>query len=65
MWYEIKTGERINQHRVNQAVDTQSKTIAAACNFCYIMLEDGVKTTGNEENVKVLDIAEMVSKGLE
>ena len=65
MWYEIKTGERINQHRVNQAVDTQAKTIAAACNFCNIMLEDGVKTTGNEENVRVVDIAEMVSKGLE
>ena len=65
MWYEIKTGERINQNRVNQAVGTEAKTIAAACNFCNIMLEDGVKTTGNEENVKVLDIAEMVSKGLE
>lgn len=65
MWYEIKTGERINQHRVNQAVDTKAKTIAAACNFCNIMLEDGVKTTGNEENIRVVDIAEMVSKGLE
>ena len=64
MWYEIKTGERINQNRVNQAVETQAKTIAAACNFCNIMLEDGVKTTGNEENVRVVDIAEMVSKGL-
>jgi len=28
------------------------------------MLEDGVKTTGNEENIKVIDIAEMVSKSL-
>ena len=65
MWYEIKTGERINQHRVNQAVDTEAKTIAAACNFCNIMLEDGVKTTGNEENIRVVDIAEMVSRGLE
>ena len=65
MWYEIKTGERINQNRVNQAVGTEAKTIAAACNFCNIMLEDGVKTTGNEENIRVVDIAEMVSKGLE
>ena len=64
MWYEIKTGDRINQNRVGQAVDTNAKTIAAACNFCNIMLEDGVKTTGNEENIKVVDIAEMVSKGL-
>ena len=65
MWYEVKTGERINQYRVNQAVDTKAKTIAAACNFCNIMLEDGIKTTGNEENIRVVDIAEMVSKGLE
>ena len=33
MWYEIKTGDRINQNRVKQAVDTKSKTVAAACNF--------------------------------
>ena len=64
MWYEIKTGDRINQNRVEQAVSTEAKTVAAACNFCNIMLEDGVKTTGNENNIKVLDIAEMVSKGL-
>ena len=64
MWYEIKTGERINQNRVNQAVNTKSTTVAAACNFCNIMLEDGVKTTQNEKNIRVLDIAEMVSKGL-
>ena len=64
MWYEIKTGDRINQNRVNQAVDTKATTVAAACNFCNIMLEDGVKTTGNEEKIKVLDIAEMVANGL-
>ena len=64
MWYEIKTGERVNQNRINQAVETNAKTVAAACNFCNIMLEDGVKTTGNEETLKVLDIAEMVSQGL-
>ena len=64
MWYEIKTGDRINQSRVEQAVETKAKTVAAACNFCNIMLEDGVKTTNNEENIRVMDIAEMVSKGL-
>jgi Fe-S oxidoreductase len=64
MWYEIKTGERINQNRIKQAVDTKAKTVAAACNFCNIMLEDGVKTTENEGNIRVLDIAEMVAEGL-
>ena len=64
MWYEIKTGERINQNRVKQAVQTDAKTVAAACNFCNIMLDDGIKTTGNDENIKVVDIAEMVSDSL-
>ena len=64
MWYEIKTGERINKHRFNQAVETKAKTVAAACNFCSIMLEDGMKVTGNDKDMQVLDIAEMVSKGL-
>ena len=64
MWYEVKTGDRINQNRVKQAVDTEAKTVAAACNFCNIMLEDGVKTTQNDSNINILDIAEMVSKGL-
>ena len=59
-----RVGERVNQNRINQAVETNAKTVAAACNFCNIMLEDGVKTTGNEETLKVLDIAEMVSQGL-
>ena len=64
MWYEIKTGERINQNRVKQAVQTDAKTVAAACNFCNIMLDDGIKTTGNDEKIKVVDIAEMVSDSL-
>jgi hypothetical protein len=28
------------------------------------MLEDGMKVTGNDKDMQVLDIAEMVSKGL-
>ena len=30
MWYEIKTGERINKNNFNQAVDTNAKTVIAA-----------------------------------
>ena len=28
------------------------------------MLEDGVKTTGNENRIKVKDVAELVAEGL-
>jgi len=64
MWYEIKTGERINHNRFKQAADTGATTVATACNFCNIMMEDGMKVTGNDEKMKVMDIAELVSKSL-
>ena len=64
MWYEIKTGERINHNRFKQAAKTGATTVATACNFCNIMMEDGMKVTGNDEKMKVMDIAELVSKSL-
>ena len=64
MWYEIKTGERINHNRFKQAADTGATTVATSCNFCNIMMEDGMKVTGNDEKMKVMDIAELVSKSL-
>ena len=64
MWYEIKTGERINHNRFKQAAETGATTVATACNFCNIMMEDGMKVTGNDEKMKVMDIAELVSKSL-
>ncbi|GIS55197.1 hypothetical protein Ct9H90mP29_22390 [bacterium] len=38
MWYEIKTGERINQHRVNQAVDTKQKQLPQHATFVILCL---------------------------
>ena len=32
--------------------------IAVACPFCYVMMDDGVKGEGKDEDVKVQDIAE-------
>ena len=64
MWYEIKTGERINHNRFKQAADTGATTVATSCNFCNIMMEDRMKVTGNDDKMKVMDIAELVSKSL-
>tara|TARA_B100001564_G_scaffold358716_1_gene378149 strand:+ start:86 stop:2101 length:2016 start_codon:yes stop_codon:yes gene_type:complete len=64
MWYEIKTGERINHNRFKQAADTGATTVATSCNFCNIMMQDGMKVTGNDDKMKVMDIAELVSKSL-
>ena len=62
MWYEVKTGERINRDRFEQAAETGATTVATSCNFCNIMMEDGMKVTGNDEKMKVVDIAELVAQ---
>jgi Fe-S oxidoreductase len=62
MWYEIKQGKRINVERFEEAIDTGVKKVATSCNFCMIMMEDGRKVTGQDENMEVYDIAELVAE---
>ena len=62
MWYEIKQGKRINVERFEEAIDTGAKKVATSCNFCMIMMEDGKKVTGQDQNMEVFDIAELVAE---
>ena len=63
-WFDMKEGDRINVQRVEQAVETNTSTIATSCPFCMQMLEDGVKLTNNEEKLVVKDMAELVADSL-
>jgi Fe-S oxidoreductase len=62
---EEKGTIRINLERTNEAIATGSNIIAAACPFCNTMLTDGVKNAEKEENVKVMDIAELIAQSME
>jgi Fe-S oxidoreductase len=65
MFKEEEKGEkRVNQERTDEAIDTGATIIAAACPFCNTMLTDGVKVREKEENVKVMDIAELIAMSL-
>ncbi len=64
MWLEENTGTRINQLRIQDAIDVKAKTVASACPFCMTMLEDGAKGKGVEEQIARKDIAELVAEGL-
>jgi Fe-S oxidoreductase/nitrate reductase gamma subunit len=58
MWMEESIGTKVNDERAREALSTGATRIATACPFCYIMLDDGVKGAGvEEEQVKVGDIA--------
>ncbi len=60
MWMEEKAGKRINIERTEQALGTGASVVASACPFCMTMLSDGVKAKGENDNVQVRDIAEIV-----
>jgi heterodisulfide reductase subunit D len=65
MFKEEEPGDRrINFERANEAIETGSNIIAAACPFCNTMLTDGVKGAEKEGDVKVLDVAELVAQSL-
>ncbi|MCW3464074.1 (Fe-S)-binding protein [Chitinophaga nivalis] len=61
---EEKGTIRINADRGKEAVDTGATVIASNCPFCMTMLTDGVKESGKEDDVKVLDIAEMIAQSM-
>jgi Fe-S oxidoreductase/predicted flap endonuclease-1-like 5' DNA nuclease/nitrate reductase gamma subunit len=66
MWMEESIGKKVNDERAQEALSTGATRIATACPFCYIMLDDGVKGQGvDEEQVKVADIAMHVLDAIE
>ncbi len=61
---EEEGATRVNWERTKEALDTGASVIASNCPFCLTMLTDGVKKNEKEDEVQVLDIAEMIAKSL-
>lgn len=63
MFKEPEPGRKdINIERTEEALGTGAKTIAVACPFCMVMMTDGVKAKEKEDQIKVLDLAELISQ---
>jgi heterodisulfide reductase subunit D len=61
---EEKGATRINFERSDEAIATGANIIAAACPFCNTMITDGVKNKEKEEEVKVMDVAELIAASI-
>jgi Fe-S oxidoreductase len=61
MWMEER-GKPINAERVREAAATGADTLAVACPFCTVMLDDGVQ--GEDAQLKVVDVATLLAEAV-
>ena len=65
LFYEAPNEEqRMGQVRVKMADEVGANVIVVCCPFCLTHLEDGVKTTGFEGKIQVMDLTELIVKQL-
>jgi Fe-S oxidoreductase len=62
MWMEER-GRPINEERAREAAETGAGTLAVACPFCTVMLDDGVRARGDE--LRVVDVSTLIAESLD
>jgi Fe-S oxidoreductase len=62
MWMEER-GDSINLERVREATETGADTLAVACPYCTVMLDDGVQSAGAE--ITVIDVATLLAQQID
>jgi Fe-S oxidoreductase len=62
MWMEERASA-INENRVREAVDTGAGTLAVACPYCTVMLDDGAQSVGAD--LRVVDVATLLAESLD
>ncbi|MCP4142255.1 MAG: 4Fe-4S dicluster domain-containing protein [Chloroflexi bacterium] len=65
MWVETPSDKRINQTRLQDAIDVKADIVATACPYCLTMFEDAVNVKGMAEEMQILDISEVLAKKIE
>ena len=64
MWMEETIGTRVNMERTDEALGTGADVVSTACPYCMIMLDDAVRANAKEEEVRVLDLSQLVEESL-
>ena len=65
MWMEEDPDKRVNVRRVEEIIKSGADCVATACPYCLTMFEDGLKAKNAEEQVKAMDLAELLAEAIE
>ncbi|MEW6616356.1 MAG: heterodisulfide reductase-related iron-sulfur binding cluster [Thermodesulfobacteriota bacterium] len=64
MWMEEHLGKRINEMRLQDALDVNPDVVSTVCPYCLTMFEDAIKERDVQESLKSKDIAELVEEAM-
>jgi Fe-S oxidoreductase len=64
MWFEERIGKRVNIERTEEALRVKPNIVGTACPFCLTMFEDGIRAKDATEQLKAMDLAELVAQAL-
>jgi Fe-S oxidoreductase len=64
MWMEETLGKRVNLERTDEALTTGAEVVSTACPYCLIMLDDAVRARQREDEVRVLDLSQVVEQSI-
>lgn len=66
MFKEPEKGDKdINILRTEDALETKPNIIATGCPYCNTMMTDGVKNKEKEDEIEVLDVAELIANSID
>jgi Fe-S oxidoreductase len=68
MWLEERTGKRINEERIDEALALDPDTVSTACPYCMVMLGDAInakKAAGQaKESLEVIDVSQLLVRAI-
>ena len=66
LWWKKETTGRTHLVRAEQVVESEADTVVTGCNFCFGMMNQGLKplTPESRSEIQVKDIADMVAENL-
>jgi Fe-S oxidoreductase len=64
MWLDRKPEERLSVARWKQADEVDAQTIATACPYCTLMLEDGKTVMGRDDTHLVVDVIQLLNEAI-
>lgn len=64
IWRDTKKGERLSELRLDEALAINAEAVVTSCPYCLSMLEDGRQGDERYHVLEIMDIFELIEKGI-